>query len=208
MSNLDFIDKSELLKVILSILQYEKNRITPSLFAQFDSLRKQIEGDGFHNKMIRFVKNDFLYDYFKQDAEKYSEDWVNQNLNELPKEVILNPSLLDNEYEWLASDKAKRADKFGKIGENARQALRVMCALELPALINPTTKLEIRAHTDSKGPKIDPEQYNRRLSISRARNTKQAIKDILGKKLENIPPKNFTAEGFGWDEAVKAGERL
>jgi outer membrane protein OmpA-like peptidoglycan-associated protein len=83
-----------------------------------------------------------------------------------------------------------------------------MCALELPALKSPMTKLEIRGHTDSKGPGREEEakEYNRRLSVFRARNTRQAIKDILNDSL-GVLDANFTANGYGWDEAVKAGEK-
>ena len=70
MSTLHWIDKGELLERVLDILRYEKDQISLELFRAFDELRIQLEGSGFHNKLIRFVKNDFLHDYFHQDTKK------------------------------------------------------------------------------------------------------------------------------------------
>jgi outer membrane protein OmpA-like peptidoglycan-associated protein len=71
--------------------------------------------------------------------------------------------------------------------EDARQALRVMCANELFALMSPNSELRITGHTDrSVPPRMDEakaKQYNQTLSELRAKNTKQAIKDILGGQL-------------------------
>jgi outer membrane protein OmpA-like peptidoglycan-associated protein len=85
---------------------------------------------------------------------------------------------------------------------SARQALRVLCALELPALMNPLSKLEISGHTDSKG----SDSYNYELSEYRAQNTLQAIRDIMGKKF-GLYRDFIKVKGFGEEEARKAGEK-
>jgi len=82
--------------------------------------------------------------------------------------------------------------------EDARQALRIMCANELPALMSPTSHLTIYAHTDRSVSK----DYNLRLSDRRAKNTRQAVRDILGVKF-GIPEKQIICEGKGEMEAEK-----
>jgi outer membrane protein OmpA-like peptidoglycan-associated protein len=78
----------------------------------------------------------------------------------------------------------------------ARQVLRIMCAHELPALMSPSSTLRIVAHTDRVGTK----QANLTLSALRAANTQQAVKDVLGRKLQA----RVKAEGKGETEAAAA----
>lgn len=84
----------------------------------------------------------------------------------------------------------------------ARQALRIMCAIEQAAFQSPTSHLTIIAHTDCSGPK-DHVNYNIRLSNLRAQNTLQAIRDILGTKYA-IHKDNEIVKGEG--EALAAKE--
>jgi outer membrane protein OmpA-like peptidoglycan-associated protein len=85
---------------------------------------------------------------------------------------------------------------------DARQALRIMCASELPALLAPTSRLTILGHTD----RSDTASRNLTLSAMRAANAFQAIEDILGR-----PPAmsgtQLIVVGKGENEALKAGER-
>lgn len=76
----------------------------------------------------------------------------------------------------------------------AKQAIRIMCAQELVALSNSGSKLEIIAHTD----RVDTEKRNLVLSALRAANTRQAIEDVLGKKLK---AKFVEVSGKGEQEA-------
>jgi len=115
MSKIEWVDKSKLLDTILNIIRNERKRTSSELIASFEALKSEIEGSGFHNKLKRYVESDFLDDYFQQDQNKASEDWINARLQELCREVLEDPSLLDSEYSWLCSDKAKRGYKFGYI---------------------------------------------------------------------------------------------
>ena len=86
--------------------------------------------------------------------------------------------------------------------EDARQALRIMCANELAALTSPASRLTINGHTD----RSDTKERNLALSDMRARNTYLAIKDILGSKLA-IPsaPPHTEVSGKGETEAERDG---
>jgi outer membrane protein OmpA-like peptidoglycan-associated protein len=90
--------------------------------------------------------------------------------------------------------------------EDARQALRIMCANELSALMSPNSELRITGHADrSVPPRMDEakaKQYNQTLSELRAKNTKQAIKDILGGQLA-ISDNQIVPKGEGDALAAK-----
>ncbi len=95
--------------------------------------------------------------------------------------------------------------------EPARQALRIVCANELPAFMSSTSSLTIEGHTDRSDPKRDRprkeaerEKYNNVLSELRAQNVLQAIKDILGARFA-IPSTKIRIVGRGESEAKKDG---
>jgi outer membrane protein OmpA-like peptidoglycan-associated protein len=96
--------------------------------------------------------------------------------------------------------------------EDARQALRIVCANELSGFRSPTSKLEITGHTDrvdTEKRHITPaetgmtkEQRNVFLSELRTKNTLQAIRDILGNDFK-IPAPLITLTGKGEAEAKR-----
>jgi outer membrane protein OmpA-like peptidoglycan-associated protein len=86
------------------------------------------------------------------------------------------------------------------LSAEGRQAIRVMCANELPAFGSSGSHLTITGHTD----RIAGPEYNRGLSELRAKNTLQAIKDALGSRFE-IPEANIIASGKGEELATKEG---
>lgn len=80
--------------------------------------------------------------------------------------------------------------------EDARQALRIVCATELPAFMSTDSHLTIIGHTDRSA----DAEYNLGLSKNRAQNTLQAIRDILDSQL-GIPESNIKVEGKGETQA-------
>jgi len=82
--------------------------------------------------------------------------------------------------------------------EDARQALRIVCANELVAFSSPTSTLEVIGHTDL----VDTADRNLTLSLFRSENTVQAIKDILGSSFK-IPDTRIKSSGKGENEAFK-----
>ena len=82
--------------------------------------------------------------------------------------------------------------------EDARQALRIVCANELVAFSSPESTLTIIGHTD----RVDKDERNLTLSALRADNTLQAIRDILGTSFK-IPDKNIGISGRGENEAIR-----
>jgi outer membrane protein OmpA-like peptidoglycan-associated protein len=85
--------------------------------------------------------------------------------------------------------------------EDARQALRIVCALELPAFASEMSHLSVIGHTDRSAGDI----YNLGLSDNRAHNTVRAIRDILGSKF-GIPETKVWVQGAG--EELARREKL
>jgi len=85
------------------------------------------------------------------------------------------------------------------LSDEAREAVRALCANEMVALMNPASKVVIVGHTDS----TDTAERNLTLSKLRAGNTAQAVKDIMGTKFLAT----MEAYGHGEAEANKAGEQ-
>jgi outer membrane protein OmpA-like peptidoglycan-associated protein len=85
----------------------------------------------------------------------------------------------------------------------ARQALRVLCARELPSFLTPGTTLTVVGHADTLISKRASPDYNKNLSKRRAEQTIQAMKDILGMKFR-INDKNIVVVPLGEKLAAQA----
>jgi outer membrane protein OmpA-like peptidoglycan-associated protein len=85
--------------------------------------------------------------------------------------------------------------------EDGRQALRIMAAKELASFVSEGSRLVLNGHADRK----DCDERNVQLSDLRAKNTKQALKDILGDQLK-IPDERFLTIGHGERRAAQAGD--
>jgi outer membrane protein OmpA-like peptidoglycan-associated protein len=101
-----------------------------------------------------------------------------------PPERRIEPKVLaaqiDVRHEVAVTQKAEKAVHFdfgsSLLTEEGRQAVRVACAKELAQLITPGGTLAVTGHADS----VDTDERNEVLSEYRAKNTVQAIKDVLG----------------------------
>jgi outer membrane protein OmpA-like peptidoglycan-associated protein len=82
-----------------------------------------------------------------------------------------------------------------------RADIRRFCAVWLPWLSSKDSTLAIYGHADTVG---TPER-NRHLSDMRARNTRQAIVDILGPDLA-IPPDAIAIHALGEEEGLAEGD--
>lgn len=91
--------------------------------------------------------------------------------------------------------------KFGSalLTPAAKRALRVMCAQELLAFSSKESLIIIASHAD----RVDSEERNKELTELRAKNTKQAIRDILGGALKT-PDDRIEVLAFG--ESISTDE--
>jgi outer membrane protein OmpA-like peptidoglycan-associated protein len=77
-----------------------------------------------------------------------------------------------------------------------RYQVRVFCSVWLRWLESARSMLRIVGHADT----VDTREHNTELSVMRAKNVRQAIKDILGPKLA-IPDSAIPTDGLGEMEA-------
>lgn len=85
--------------------------------------------------------------------------------------------------------------------DEGRQLLRLLCANELAAFGSPGSQLTINSHAD----RIDTQERNLELSDMRAKNTRQAMRDILGNNL--LPDARVALRGLGEQGAIEAGDQ-
>lgn len=107
-----WIDKTQLVETVSIIVHYDGKRMPESSLRDWVALRDDLIGSSFSDFLKRYVQMDLLEDYF-QNSEKYDAVWVGSKLNELAEKVIENSKLLDPEYSWLVTEKAKRGHQFG-----------------------------------------------------------------------------------------------
>lgn len=80
-----------------------------------------------------------------------------------------------------------------------RQLLRIFCAAELATLTVAGSSLDLEGHAD----RIDTAQRNNELSLLRAKNVVQAVKDVLGSAL-SITDDRIATRGLGERRAAEA----
>jgi hypothetical protein len=112
LSGYSWVDKAELIKTVSMITHYDGKRMPQDALRDWVALRNDLIGSSYSDLMKRFVGMDLLEDYF-HNSEKYDTKWVESKIDELAKRVIENPNLLDFEYSWLTTEKAKRGHQFG-----------------------------------------------------------------------------------------------
>lgn len=94
-----------------------------------------------------------------------------------PPEEVTRPELV-LEHEQRA---AVHFETLGSaiLTPDARQLLRILAALELPAFMEPSSRLAIIGHTD----RVDTWDRNLWLAYFRVQNARRALQDILGERL-------------------------
>lgn len=85
--------------------------------------------------------------------------------------------------------------------DEARQLLRLLCANELVAFTSPGSQLTINSHAD----RVDSDTRNLELSDLRAKNTRQALQDIIGDTF--VPNARVLLRGLGEQGAKEAGDK-
>lgn len=111
-SHYSWTDKTLLVETVSTIVHYDGKRMLEESLRDWVALRDDLIGSTFSDFLKRYVQMDLLEDYF-QNSEKYDDAWVGSKLNELAEKVIKNSKLLDAEYSWLVTVKAKRGHQFG-----------------------------------------------------------------------------------------------
>jgi|Deesub1362A_J573_1020465.scaffolds.fasta_scaffold03337_4 hypothetical protein len=112
LASLSWVDKEKLIEVVSSIVHYDSDKMDKSSRNEWVELKEELTGSEFSDLLKRFVGMDLLEDYF-QEGDKYDTKWIESNIKKLAERVINNPDMLDPEYSWLLTNKAKRGYLFG-----------------------------------------------------------------------------------------------
>lgn len=111
-SKKDYVEKSKLLDLVIRIIHYPGKDFPEDLLAKWKQFERDLTGSGLSDLLRRYVGMDLLDDYFPVN-DKYDETVINEKIEQMANEVINNSALLESEYHWLMTDKAKRGSKFG-----------------------------------------------------------------------------------------------
>ena len=113
-SSYNWINKKDLLKAINDIIHYEKKCLSSNALKHWKTFSEELTGQSFSDRLKRFVEMNFLTDYFIK-SEGHSEEFINNKLKELVREILKKPELLEVEYCWLLTTNARRGSRFGEI---------------------------------------------------------------------------------------------
>ena len=112
MSSCPWIEKSKLLKVVSRITHYDGKKMQPYILEKWTQLQDELTGSDFSDLLARFVGMELLQDYY-HDSSRYDSEWVESKVRELGERALENPDLLEQEYHWLTTVRAKRGHLFG-----------------------------------------------------------------------------------------------
>lgn len=94
-------ERFELRETIQGILKYEESKLTQDQKDRIEKLIKDISGDTFHARLIRWVGRWTQVDWLTEDRQ-----YATKQIIALAKEAYSNLNILFKEIDWLASDEA------------------------------------------------------------------------------------------------------
>ena len=104
-------DRKGIVGTIERILHYDGKTLPTDVQNRWRALRESLIGTGFHALMERYVAMDLLEDKFDDDGKHV--DKTTPKIEELARQVLREPSLLDDELHWLVTSEAKNGFRFG-----------------------------------------------------------------------------------------------
>ena len=104
----DFIDHETILKEIISIIEFDKDKLKPEIITKLENLQSEITGNDYPSLMNRYVKMDIMTDLARKNHENVREE----KIKGLCKES-LDVSKLQSQLDWLVTYDAKYGYKFG-----------------------------------------------------------------------------------------------
>ena len=108
----EWIDKLQILKAILEILYYDQKHLENQTINSLKQLSEHFTGNTFSDMLKRYVKVDFLEDYFNEE-KKADHKLLFSRMKHLSNQILRNPEILKPELQWLATTESKRSYEFG-----------------------------------------------------------------------------------------------
>jgi hypothetical protein len=105
-------DKEAVFSAVSLIVHYDTKRMSKASSESWLNLKNELLGFSFSETLARFVKMYLLEDYF-HETEKYDTAWLDSKIHQVAQQAVNNLALLETEYDWLVTDKAKNGFQFG-----------------------------------------------------------------------------------------------
>ena len=110
-----YVEEKQVIETISRILYYDEsygdNGLPTETQQQFEKLRDELVGSGFHSMMQRYVGMDMLEDKSVENQEP--TDQVQSHLEILSQQAVDNHRLLQPELHWLVTTEAQNGYRFG-----------------------------------------------------------------------------------------------
>lgn len=111
LSEKTYADKRFILQEIINILKFDEKRVTPEFKVKWEKFRDDLTGHDFSSMMRRYVGMSIHDDDF--DGEGNPIDRGQVAIQNLVKQVIENPGILEKELGWLITNEAQNGYRFG-----------------------------------------------------------------------------------------------
>jgi len=106
-----WIDQKQLLSTISRFLRFEGKELPAEITSRWESLRDQLTGTGFPERLRRYVGMDIFEDRFEDDGTPSVH--VEAEVQGLAREALADPELLERELQWLVTPEAESGYQFG-----------------------------------------------------------------------------------------------
>ncbi len=106
-----YSNKKEILNMAESIIYHARNKLPIEVKQQWEEIRNNLIGRDFSSLMNRYVGMDLIEDKFDEDRKRV--DKVGQHIDNLVKQVMSDPKLLNPELSWLVTQEAMNGHRFG-----------------------------------------------------------------------------------------------
>ena len=111
MKNNPGVDKTRVMETILTIIHYDSNQMDKEENADWIALREDFVGSSFTDQLLRYVGTYVIEDLYTDG--KYDQKNVDAKIDNLAVIALRNNDLLETEYSWLTTAKAKKGYQFG-----------------------------------------------------------------------------------------------
>ncbi len=106
-----YVRKEDLLKTIVQILHYERERLPQEKLQRWEKLRDKLIGTDYSSLLRRYVGMDLLEDHFDDKGEYI--DQAQPRIEELAQQAIDNIELVEMNVEWLVITETQNCARFG-----------------------------------------------------------------------------------------------
>jgi len=106
-----YTDKKKILADIIRLLHYDGSQLPNHIRQRWEQLKDSLVGSDFSSQMKRYVGMNILEDSFDEQGNRV--DQTQLHIEELARQTIESPQLLQPELPWLVTAEAQNGYRFG-----------------------------------------------------------------------------------------------